>query len=147
MDFFFDPSQETSMPGGSVQEGPNTGVIVEADLCPNKAGTGQYVMVVVDFGPMAIKDYCNVEHVNPDAVKLGRGRLAAVYAAAGAAKGSIKTLIGKRVVCELKKAPGQNGKMYFEIDSWKPQGQAQPQRQQQPQPQRQQAPAYEDVPF
>jgi hypothetical protein len=116
-------------------------VIVEAELCPNKAGTGKYVMVVVDFGPVAIKDYCNVEHTNPDAVKLGRGRLAAVYAAAGAAKGSIKTLIGKRVTCDLKKAPGQNGKMYFEIDSWALQGQA-PQRQQQP-PQRQ----YEDVPF
>jgi hypothetical protein len=148
MGFYFDPSKAPDM--ATVSEGENVGVISDAVYKPNRAGTGDLVEVSVAFGAvgseMIIKDRCNVKHSTLIAQNLGLARLAEIYAAAGLGPCDTNMLRGRRVKVILKKAPGSDGKMYFEVDSWLP-AQAKSPHPQQPQRPYQPPPPVDDVPF
>jgi hypothetical protein len=117
--FFFDPTKVDNV----YQEGRRKGRIIKVDLIMARSGMGRYVELSVAFGrsgELVIKDRCNVENSNPTAVRIGMERLAAAYKAAGLGPCDVVALQGKIVDCELKKEPGNDGKLYLGIAEYYP---------------------------
>jgi hypothetical protein len=116
MDFYFDPSAVEVRE--QIKEGIYKGKIVNSSYVQTKSGTGFYIQVEVMFGGLKIIKRFNVENINKDTEKIGREQFARCYRAASLGAAPISALIGRDVVCELQKEPGNDGRMYLNIKDW-----------------------------
>lgn len=108
--FSFDLNTVEDVNGGAIPGGIYRAQVEKAELKPTKAGTGSYIetqFTITDEKQNGRKfwELFNIQNPNPEAVKIGLGRIKALIVASGGQPGlfnSEQALIGLECLVNLK---------------------------------------------